>query len=98
MADSDGVLHLDEEHIVDAWMFKIVDAGCSQQGKVFNFIKFSFDSQLPMGKEVIYCLAQIRAVGLVVVGDVFIASLNFRRVFDYLVYVQLYFCEHVTSR
>jgi len=82
VTDSYGVLHLDEEHIVDAWMFKIVDAGCSQQGEVFKFIKFSFDSQLSMGKEVIYCLAQIRAVGLVVVGDVFIASLNSGRVLN----------------
>jgi len=97
MTDSKWGLHLDQENIVDTWMFKVVNAGCSQQGKVFKLIKFSFFSQLPMRKEVIYCLTQICAVGLIVIGDVFIASLNFGRVIDQLMYIQFYFCEHTTS-
>ncbi len=82
VADSDGVLHLDKENIVDAWMFKVVDTGCSKQGKVFVFIYFSFHSKLSVNKEVIYCLAQIRPVGFVVVGDIFIARLNLGCEFD----------------
>lgn len=82
VADSDGVLHLDKEHIVDAWMFKVMNTGCSKQGEVFVFINFSFHSQLSVNKEVIYCLAQIRPVSFVVVCDIFIASLNLGCEFD----------------
>ncbi len=94
--DGDWVLHLDKEDIVDAWMLKVVHTGCSKHSEIFVLINFSLYSKLSLNKEVVYCLAQIRTVGFVVVGDIFITRLYLEGKFYQFVDVQLCFSHHVT--
>lgn len=94
--DSDWILHLDKENIVHTWMLKVMNTCRSKHGEVFVFVNFCFNSELPLNKEVIYCLAQIRTMSFIVIGNVFIACLYFKGKSDQFVYVQLCSPQHVT--
>ena len=95
MANCDGVLHFGEVQVVDAGVFIVVDASCCQHCCALQFVNVGQLEEAAFSKKLIEGLAQISAVGLVVVGDVFVAVLDLDGELHESLEVELYLGEAV---
>ena len=75
--NSDRVVHVYEELVVDPRMLKVVAAGSREQRQLLHVVHVALLDQLALHAEVIVRLTQIRAVSLVVVSHIFVPLLDF---------------------
>ena len=70
----DGIIHIDEEDVVDTWMFVVMEGSRDETTHFFQVVQLQSLLHPTCSNEVVEGLADIRRVRLIMVGDAFVAS------------------------